>query len=120
MSPATNAEDRYMGGRSTNTLIPLPTCHITQKTVFSSVFPEFQGAEVHGSRFSSVFHLFFICFSFVFHLFFICFSFRFSSVFATKIFELAVKQAEKQTEKQPKNVTMSIPIKMLGNVGFLI
>jgi len=26
-----------------------------------------------------------------------------------KIFELAVKKAEKQTEKQPKNATMSIP-----------
>jgi len=29
-----------------------------------------------------------------------------------KIFELAVKTAEKQTKKQPKNVTVSIPIAM--------
>jgi len=55
----------------------------TCESHFSAVFPEFRGAEVHGSCFSSV--------------------------FAVKFFELAVKTDEKQTEKQPKNITVSIP-----------
>jgi len=75
MSAASNSEDRHMGGQSTNMLIPLPTCHITWKTVFSSVFPASQGAEVHSSHFLSV--------------------------FTAKIFELAAKTAEKHYYEHP-------------------
>jgi len=91
MSAASNSEDRHMGGWSTNMLIPLPTCHITWRTVFSSVFPESWGAE-------AVFCLFFI-------LFFVCFyceNFWVSS-------KNSRKTNWKTVEKQLKNVTMSIP-----------
>jgi len=61
MSAASNSEDRHMGGQSTNMLILLVVlrCNII---IFSSVFPESQGVEVHSSCFSSVFHFVFCLF----------------------------------------------------------
>jgi hypothetical protein len=56
-----------------------------------------------GRRFTVAF---FGCFLTVFH-------FVFRLFFLQKIFELAVKTDTKQTEKQPKNVTVSIPIESL-------